>query len=71
VFDVMIIAGEDVMNQPLTMRRELLREHVLAKLAEPIRESPELEANLADLIHSVKAHGLEGLVANLLSGEML
>lgn len=30
---------------------------------EPIRESPELEASLPDLIRSVKAHGLEGLVA--------
>jgi len=63
VFDVMILAGEDVMNQPLTTRRELLREHVLARLDEPIRESPELEATLQDLIHSVKANGLEGLVA--------
>jgi len=47
----------------LTVRRELLAEHVLAKLDEPIRESPVLEASLADLIASVKAHGLEGLVA--------
>src|ERR1700674_1190557 len=31
-FDVMILAGKDVMNEPLTVRRELLREHVLAKL---------------------------------------
>jgi bifunctional non-homologous end joining protein LigD len=36
---------------------------VLAKLGEPIRESPVLEASLSDLISSVKAHGLEGLVA--------
>jgi hypothetical protein len=28
---------------------------------EPIRESPALEPTLAVLIHSVKAHGLEGL----------
>jgi ATP-dependent DNA ligase len=62
-FDVMILAGNDVMNEPLTMRRELLRERVLAELNEPIRESPELEASLPDLIHSVKANGLEGLVA--------
>ena len=31
--------------------------------ADPIRESPELEASLPDLIASVKAQGLEGLVA--------
>jgi bifunctional non-homologous end joining protein LigD len=59
----MILAGKDVMNEPLTARRELVRERVLAKLGEPIRESPELEASLPDLIRSVKAHGLEGLVA--------
>ena len=63
VFDVMILAGKDVMNEPLSVRRELLAERVLAKLDEPIRESPVLEASLADLISSVKAHGLEGLVA--------
>jgi bifunctional non-homologous end joining protein LigD len=63
LFDVMILAGKDVMNEPLTVRRELLVERVLAKLGEPIRESPMLEASLPDLIGSVKAHGLEGLVA--------
>jgi bifunctional non-homologous end joining protein LigD len=63
VFDVMILAGRDVMNEPLTKRRELLQRHVLAKLGEPIRESPELEASLPDLVRSVKAQGLEGLVA--------
>jgi bifunctional non-homologous end joining protein LigD len=63
VFDVMILAGTDVMNEPLTVRRELLAEQVLAKLDEPIRESLVLEASLSDLISSVKTHGLEGLVA--------
>ena len=63
VFDVMIVAGTDVMTQPLTVRRAVLRSHVLSKLGEPIRESPELEASLKDLIRSVKAQGLEGLIA--------
>ena len=63
VFDLMILAGTNVMNEPLTARRELLAEQVLPKLDEPIRESPVLEATLADLVSSVKAHGLEGLVA--------
>lgn len=63
VFDVMILADRDVMNEPLTVRRELLREHVLANLDEPVREAPELEASLPALIASVKASGLEGLVA--------
>jgi hypothetical protein len=47
VFDVMVLGGKDVMDEPLSVRRELLAEHVLAKLAEPIRESPVLEASLA------------------------
>jgi ATP-dependent DNA ligase len=63
VFDVMILVGKDVMNEPLGVRRQLLQEGVLAKLGEPIRESPELDASLPDLITTVKAHGLEGLVA--------
>ena len=41
-FDVMILAGQDMMNEPLTARRELLRAHVLPRLCEPIRESAEL-----------------------------
>jgi bifunctional non-homologous end joining protein LigD len=40
VFDVMVVAGKDVMMQPLEARRELLRDRVLAQLADPIRESP-------------------------------
>jgi bifunctional non-homologous end joining protein LigD len=63
VFDAMVLQGQDVMAEPLTTRRGLLQAQVLAKLAEPIRESPELDADLADLIATVKAHGLEGLVA--------
>jgi ATP-dependent DNA ligase len=41
----------------------LLRGQVLLKLHEPIRYSPELDASLRDLLHSVRAQGLEGLVA--------
>ena len=62
-FDMMIVAGKDVMHEPLSARRSLLQEDVLARLSEPIRVSPELEASLPDLIASVRAHGLEGLVA--------
>jgi DNA ligase D-like protein (predicted ligase) len=68
VFDVMALAGKDVMSEPLTVRRELLRSRVLAKLDEPIRESPELEASLPALVRSVKANGLEGLVAKRRDG---
>jgi DNA ligase D-like protein (predicted ligase) len=63
VFDVMVLAGRDVMREPLEKRRALLEKRILPKLPEPVRYSPPLDAGLADLIHSVKAHGLEGLVA--------
>jgi ATP-dependent DNA ligase len=63
VFDVMVAPGNDVMRQPLEVRRDVLRRLVLPMLADPIRESPELEATLPVLIQSVKAQGLEGLIA--------
>ena len=66
VFDVLILAGEDVTSEPLVRRRELLQTRVLSKLDEPIRESPILDASLPDLIRSVKAQGLEGIVAKRL-----
>jgi len=63
VFDVLVLAGRDVMREPLDARRVLLEKHVLPKLDEPIRYSPDLKADLATLIEAVKAQGLEGLVA--------
>ncbi|MFN0168671.1 MAG: non-homologous end-joining DNA ligase [Bryobacteraceae bacterium] len=63
VFDVLMLGGRDVMAEPLTTRRALLDEHILPKLVEPVRLSPVLDASLDDLIHSVRAQGLEGLVA--------
>ena len=63
VFDLMVLAGKNVMGEPLSRRRELLEGQVLPKLREPVRYSPVLEASLPDLIESVKAQGLEGLVA--------
>jgi len=51
------------MGEPLFKRRALLEARVLATLSEPIRYSPQFEASLKDLIQSVKAQGLEGLVA--------
>ena len=63
VFDLLLLNGKEVMAEPLAKRRELLEKRVLAKLSEPVRYSPELKASLSELIHSVKAQGLEGLVA--------
>lgn len=63
IFDLLILRGRDVMNEPLVKRRGLIQKHVLPKLADPIHYSPVLEANREDLINSVKVQGLEGLVA--------
>jgi DNA ligase D-like protein (predicted ligase) len=63
VFDLLVAAGEDVMGQTLDVRRELLEDEVLPKLKEPVRYSPELKGRMVDLIQSVKAQGLEGLIA--------
>ncbi len=63
VFDVMVLAGHDVSRESLVTRRWLLERKVLPKLAEPIRYSAALEADLPVLIQSVKVHGFEGLVA--------
>ena len=42
-FDLLILAGRDLMREPLRARRQLLDQKVLLKLKEPIRQSPVLE----------------------------
>jgi hypothetical protein len=49
------VDGKDVMNEPRTARRNLQLKDVLARLSEPIRESPELEASLPDCAGGVVA----------------
>jgi DNA ligase D-like protein (predicted ligase) len=66
VFDVLILAGRNVMGEKLSVRRELLREQILPHLAEPVREAPRLEASLPDLVRAIREQGLEGLVAKRL-----
>jgi DNA ligase D-like protein (predicted ligase) len=63
VFDVLILAGRNVMAEPLDSRRELLHKRILPKLGEPIRCSPPLPGSLPDLVAAVREQGLEGLVA--------
>jgi bifunctional non-homologous end joining protein LigD len=63
VFDVMVLNGRDVMREPLERRRELLEKRVLPKLTEPVSYTSPLDASVPVLVESVKAHGLEGLVA--------
>ena len=58
VFDVLVLAGRDVTDEPLIVRRELLNKRILPKIADPIRHAPELRTSLSDLIRSVKVQGL-------------
>src|SRR5206468_10065599 len=60
---LLVLNGANVMAEQLTRRRALLTEFVLPKLEAPVRFSPELDAQLPDLIRSIKEQGLEGLVA--------
>jgi bifunctional non-homologous end joining protein LigD len=62
-FDLLILAGRNVMDEPLDARRELLEKHILPNLRDPIRYSPALNASIADLIRSAREQGFEGLVA--------
>jgi hypothetical protein len=45
IFDLLVLKGKDVMGEPLTKRRELIEEHVLPELADPIRYSLLLEGS--------------------------
>jgi DNA ligase D-like protein (predicted ligase) len=63
VFDLMVLRGKDVTADSLARRQSLLEKNVLPKLTEPVRYAGALNAPLSDLIASVKAQGLEGLVA--------
>jgi DNA ligase D-like protein (predicted ligase) len=65
-FDVPILAGKNLMPEPLKVRRELLRTRVMPTPAEPLRLSETLQAAPGDLIHAVREQGLEGIVAKRL-----
>ena len=63
VFDVLMLGGRDLTQEPLSKRQALLESKVLPHLGEPVRYVPPLEGSLQTLVHSVKTHGFEGLVA--------
>ena len=67
VFDVMVISGRDVTGEPLAKRRQLLEQKILPRLTEPVRYAAALGASLPVLVASVRAEGLEGLVAKRLN----
>jgi ATP-dependent DNA ligase len=60
-----VLSGRSVMEETLERRRALLEAKVLLRLDEPVRYSPELKAELPDLIASARAQRMEGLIAKL------
>ena len=63
VFDVLVLGGRDVTREPLSARQALLEQKVLPHLSDPVRYLAPLDGTLPTLVHSVKTHGFEGLVA--------
>jgi ATP-dependent DNA ligase len=64
IFDLLVLAGKDVTREPLEIRRALLEAKILPKLpGDPLRPPPVLEGNLENVLHVVRTHGLEGLIA--------
>jgi hypothetical protein len=55
--DLLVLAGRNVMAELLSARRELLRRQVLPRLTDSIREAPQLDASLPDLICAVREQG--------------
>ena len=66
IFDVLVLGGQSLAAEPMWKRRQILQAQVLPRLNDPVRESPQLDASLADLVKAVKAHGFEGIVAKRL-----
>ena len=69
IFDVLVLGGQSLAAEPMLKRRQILQAQVLPRLNEHVRESPQLDASLADLVKAVKAHGFEGIVAKRLDSQ--
>jgi len=62
VFDLLNLAGKNLMRLPLTERKEFLGQ-VITSASGPIRISSAIDAEPADLIDAISAQKLEGIVA--------
>ena len=66
LFDLLILKGDDLKNEPLEARRKLLSTRVMPRLAEPVRFSETIQASASELLRAVREQGLEGVVAKRL-----
>jgi len=62
VFDLLAYQRRDVRKLPLAQRRELLEQHVLKNMRDPIRLSIVFNASPKRLIAAAKRSGLEGVI---------
>jgi bifunctional non-homologous end joining protein LigD len=62
-FDVLMLAGRSLQNQPLDERRKVLRTKVMPRMPESVLFSETLEATASEVTEVVKAQGLEGVIA--------
>ena len=67
VFDLLVLQGRDLMNMPLTKRRELLKS-VLKLPSQGIRVSEQFVIAAEDMLSAVRKQGLEGVIAKRKSG---
>jgi bifunctional non-homologous end joining protein LigD len=61
-FDLLILASTDLRSRPLDQRRALLGE-LIPTLSDPIRLSETFDVPAAELLATVRQHGLEGVIA--------
>jgi DNA ligase D-like protein (predicted ligase) len=62
-FDLLVLRGKDLMQEPLEKRRGLLRSKVMPRLPEPLRYSETLDGSAREIIKAIREQGLEGVVA--------
>jgi bifunctional non-homologous end joining protein LigD len=63
VFDVLVYRGRSLLNEPLSVRREMLSEMFKGIKAAPIALSETLDGSADNLIRVAKEFGFEGIVA--------
>jgi ATP-dependent DNA ligase len=63
VFDVLVYRGRSLLNEPLSVRREMLSEMFKGIKAAPIALSETLDGSADNLIRIAKEFGFEGIVA--------
>ncbi len=62
LFDLLAYQNKDVRKLPFTERRELLEQHVMPSLHDPIRLSNRFDAKPADMLAAAREQGLEGVI---------